>query len=191
MKNKTVKILVLCLCAALLSGIICSVAFAAGGNEKEEKTETAVKSADTAPDSAKASKDETVYVIADADGAVQKIIVSDWIKNTLGSASVNDSTALNDIVNVKGDETYTVGGNESRVWDAQGNDIYYQGNIDRELPVARKVSYLLDGKSVTPDELKGKSGKVTIRFDYENKQYETVKINGKDEKIYVPFAMLT
>jgi len=53
------------------------------------------------------------------------------------------------------------------------------------------VSYKLDGKTVSADELIGKSGKVTIRFDYKNKQYETVKINGKDEKIYVPFVMLT
>ena len=53
------------------------------------------------------------------------------------------------------------------------------------------VRYYLDGKSVSPEELKGKSGKVTIRFDYENRQYETVQINGVNQRIYVPFAMLT
>lgn len=77
------------------------------------------------------------------------------------------------------------------VWDAQGNDIYYQGNIQKELPVGLSVRYYLDGKSVSPEELKGKSGKVTIRFDYENRQYETVQINGVNQRIYVPFAMLT
>ena len=78
-----------------------------------------------------------------------------------------------------------------RVWDAQGNDIYYKGNIDKELPVKLSVSYKLDGKTVDPKTLAGKSGKVTIRYEYTNNQYETVDIDGKQEKIYVPFAMLT
>ena len=53
------------------------------------------------------------------------------------------------------------------------------------------VQYLLDGKAISPEELAGKSGRVTIRFNYENTQYETVEIDGAEEKIYVPFAMLT
>lgn len=93
--------------------------------------------------------------------------------------------------NVKGDETYTVGGDGARVWDAQGNDIYYQGSIEKELPVSLSVSYRLNGQSISPAELAGKSGRVTIRFDYKNNQYETVEIDGKQEKIYVPFVMLT
>ena len=78
-----------------------------------------------------------------------------------------------------------------KVWDAQGNDIYYQGDIQKELPVGMSVSYTLDGKTISADELAGKSGKVTIRFDYDNRQYETVQINGTNQRIYVPFAMLT
>ena len=77
------------------------------------------------------------------------------------------------------------------VWDAQGNDIYYQGDIQKELPVGLTVRYTLNGKAVSPEQLKGQSGKVTIRFDYENRQYETVQINGQNQRIYVPFAMLT
>ena len=136
-------------------------------------------------------KDETVYVLAGADGSVQKIIVSDWIKNTLGSSTLTDSSELENVENVKGDEGYTMDASNARVWDAAGNDIYYQGNIEKELPVTLKVSYTLDGKTVTPEELAGKSGKVVIRYDYQNNQYETVTVNGKQEKIYVPFAMLT
>lgn len=37
-----------------------------------------------------------------------------------------------------------------------------------ELPVAYKASYELDGKSVLPEELAGKSGHVTIRMEYSN-----------------------
>ena len=194
MKNKAMKILALCLCAVLLTGAVGGAVLAFGGDDKTEEqttTDTTDNTAEVKTENTDVSKDETVYVIAGADGSVKKVIVSDWIKNALKDATIEDSTALTDVVNVKGDESYTLGGGNSRVWDAEGNDIYYQGNIDKELPVTLKISYTLDGKSVTPEEIAGKSGKVTIRFDYENKQYETVKIGGKDEKIYVPFAMLT
>ena len=194
MKNKTMKILALCICVVMLTGALGGAVLALGGDDKEDKTEEPEKTAgveEAATENEEVSKDETVYVIAGADGSVKKVIVSDWIKNSLGEAVIDDSTELTDIENEKGDESYTPGGGNTRVWDAEGNDIYYQGNIDKELPVDLKISYKLDGKSVTPEELKGKSGKVTIRFDYENRQYETVKIGGKDEKIYVPFAMLT
>jgi len=65
------------------------------------------------------------------DGTVQKIIVSDWIKNTLSSEKITDVTELENTENIKGDESYTLGGNNTRVWDAQGNDIYYQGTIEK------------------------------------------------------------
>lgn len=65
-----------------------------------------------------------------------------------------------------------------------------RGGADK-LPIGMTVSYTLDGKNVTAQELAGKSGRVTIRFDYENRAYETVKIGEKNEKIYVPFALLT
>ncbi len=143
------------------------------------------------PNADRSVKDETVYVLASADGSVHKIIVSDWVKNALGSDTIDDVSTLSDIRNVKGDETFTLGGDNTCVWDATGNDIYYQGEIDRELPVSVAVSYTLDGQPITPNDLAGKSGKVTIRFDYTNNQYELVDIDGQQEKIYVPFAMLT
>ena len=131
------------------------------------------------------------FDLTGADGSVKKVIVSDWIKNALGSSTITDSGELKDVENVKGDESYTMNPDGMRVWDAQGNDIYCKGSIDKELPVNLSVSYKLDGKTVSADELAGKSGKVTIRFDYKNNQYQTVTIDGKNEKIYVPFAMLT
>lgn len=63
--------------------------------------------------------------------------------------------------------------------------------ISKALPVDLKVSYELDGKPVSAESLAGKSGKVTIRFDYTNNQYKNVSIDGKNTKIYVPFVMLT
>lgn len=190
------KPIVWALCAALLvgsaAGVVGTLTFT-----KDTKLQTAAPAQTggtaTAADSdtKTVDKDETVYVLAGADGSVQKIIVSDWIKNAIGSTTLTDVGTLGDVQNVKGDESYTMNGDNMRVWDAAGNDIYCQGTIEKELPVGMTVTYTLDGAAISPADLAGKSGKVTIRFDYQNRQYETVKIDGKDEKIYVPFAMLT
>lgn len=188
MNKKVTKIITICLCAALCLGGA-GVAFAQTGSKQESAQPTAAQKA--ADLQQKISKDETVYVLAGADGSVQKIIVSDWLKNELGSASLTDKSGLSNIENVKGDESYSINGDNMTVWDAQGNDIYYQGDIQKELPVGLTVRYTLNGKAVSPEQLKGQSGKVTIRFDYENRQYETVQINGQNQRIYVPFAMLT
>ena len=194
MKKPVMKALSITLCAVLALGGLGSVAYAVSTNgapapADSAPAETATKT--TPATGGKNVKDETVYVLASADGSVHKIIVSDWVQNALGSDLIDDVSALTNIENVKGNESYTLGGDNACVWDARGNDIYYQGEIDRELPVTVAVSYTLDGAPVSPEELAGRSGRVTIRFDYTNHQYELVDINGTQEKIYVPFAMLT
>ena len=135
-------------------------------------------------------KEETVYVIADNTGKEQKIIVSDHLINDDDKDTIEDASTLKDIENVKGDETFTQSGNKV-TWQADGNDIFYQGTSESELPVTQKLTYYLDGKEVTPEELAGKSGEVTIRFDYTNNQKVTAKIDGKDEDIYVPFMAVS
>ncbi len=137
------------------------------------------------------AKEETVYVIANADGSPEKLIVSDWLKNAMGSETLEDSTELTDIINVKGTESFEQKEGSLGVWDAAGNDIYYQGSIEKELPVDLKVTYQLNGRTVSPDELAGQSGKVKIRFDYTNRQKETVAVGEKEEELYVPFAVIT
>jgi len=136
------------------------------------------------------TKDEMVYVLSDANGAIKKVIVSDWLRNGKGDATLDDVSSLKDIENVAGDETFTQNGN-SLIWSADGGDIKYQGTTDAKPPVTVSVSYQLDGKDISADDIAGKSGRVTIRFDYENEQYEMKQIGGKDTKIYVPFVMLT
>ena len=143
------------------------------------------------PDEAEIFKDETVYVMAKADGTVDKIIVSDWIKNNKGADTIRDLSTVGDIENVKTDASFTLDSDNMRVWEANGEDLYLKGTGKQPLPVDLTVTYSLDGKVISPEALTGKSGKVTIRFDYTNNAYETVKINGKDERIYVPFLMMS
>ena len=190
MKNRATKFISLALCAVVLFAAVGTSAFALTGEGKESEDENQETTINASAE-AETSKDETVYVLAGADGTVQKIIVSDWIKNAMAADSLEDKTELSDIENIKGDESFTLGGDNSCVWDAQGNDIYYQGNIEKELPVQMSVCYTLDGQAIAPEALAGQSGHVTIRFDYQNMQYEEVLLDGKTKKIYVPFTMLT
>ncbi|MCI9141014.1 MAG: hypothetical protein HFH87_00130 [Lachnospiraceae bacterium] len=166
------------------------------GNKDTESTtkeKEAAKGKDTVKTGREAdiSKEETVYILAGSDGSPEKIIVSDWLQNAAGADTIKDRSELTDVENVKGDETCTTGTDSTQVWDAKGKDIYYQGNIEKELPVDIAVTYTLDGKKITPEALAGKSGKVTIRFDYENRQFEYVEVDGVRTKIYVPFAVMT
>lgn len=190
MKNRAIKFLSLALCAVVLFVEVGTSVFALTGEGKESEDENRTTTINASAE-AETSKDETVYILADADGTVQKIIVSDWIQNAMDADSLDDKTELSDIENIKGAESFTLGGDNSCVWDAQGNDIYYQGNIEKELPVRMSVHYNLDGQAIDPEALAGQSGHVTIRFDYQNKQYEEVLLGGETEKIYVPFSMLT
>ena len=76
-------------------------------------------------------------------------------------------------------------------WQADGNDIYYQGTTDKETPITQDITYYLDGKEITPENLAGKSGKVTIHYDYTNNEKVKTTIAGKEEEICVPFVALT
>ena len=163
--------------------------------EKEQKsqndTKTSSKEEKNSSKEIKYKKDETVYVLTDAVGSVDKIIVSDWIQNTAASKKVADKSELHDIRNVKGEESYVIDSENMKIWDANGKDIYYQGTIDKTLPVDLKLTYRLNGETVKPEKLAGKSGKITIRIDYTNNQKTSVLIDGKEEELCVPFIMLS
>lgn len=191
MNNTAKKVISIILCTSLITGTIGYGAYSAFDKKQNEHKTTVVMDEVKSGTQPEIIKDETVYVLAGADGDVRKVIVSDWLKNVSGADSLTDSSVLTDIENVKGDEKFTAGNDNSLVWESGGNDIYYQGYTDKELPVSFKVSYKLDGRDVAPEEIAGKSGRAVIRFDYTNNTSETAEINGKQEKLCVPYAMLT
>lgn len=137
-----------------------------------------------------ADKDESVYLISDANGNVNKTIVVDHLKNKDKKDTLEDASNLSDIENVKGKEKFTQSG-DKLTWQAGGKDIYYQGTATAEPPVTQKVTYYLDGKEISPEDLAGKSGKVKIRFDYTNTTSYTEKVNGEKQTVSVPFAAVT
>ncbi len=135
-------------------------------------------------------KEENVYVLSDAEGKVNKVIVSGWLKNPEKKNELVDETDLKNITNVKGDETFKTRDGKV-VWAAHGNDIFYQGTSDKDLPLAINISYRLNDKKISAKDLSGKSGKVTIRFDYTPKIYETVIVNKQKVKITPSFVVMS
>lgn len=135
----------------------------------------------------KMTKEETVYVITDASGSQKEAIVSDHLCNVNSLDTITDVTELKDIENVKGDEEFKKGSGNQIIWQADGNDIYYQGKTDEKAPVTLNIEYYLDGKKVSGSDLDGKSGDVKIKIKYENNCQVTV--DGRSVK--VPFVVMT
>lgn len=135
-------------------------------------------------------KDESVYVKADASGKVNETTVTEWLKNP-NNGKTEDVTELQNMENVKGDETYTTDSEGSVSWKSEGKDIYYQGTTDKELPVDVEITYTLDGKKVEAKDLKGKDGKLEMKVQYTNQSKETVDVSGESVEMYTPFAMVT
>jgi len=197
MKNTVIKGTALLLVLAMLASLA-----ACGKNESSNET---ASSTDTQDELTKAAmglltpgghsdsngKEETVYVLADASGNQNKVLVSTWLKNGSGSEELADVSSLTDIENTKGDESYTENGNGSITWASGGSDIYYQGTGTAELPLDVHISYQLDGKTVTPEELNGVSGHLTITFSYTNKSARSALINGEKTTLYSPCAVVS
>lgn len=168
MKNKKILAIVLSLTLVLsCAGVTTWAVYKNNTADSDDNTAQTVSTTSTDP----VTKDETVYVMTTADGKTKKVLVSDWIKNALPEEAQKAVSGLSDAENVK--------------------DNCWTGTMEKELPVDLSVSYKLDGKTVTSSNLAGKSGRVTIRFDYKNNQYETRTVNGVSQRIYVPFVALT
>lgn len=195
-KNKIMAGSMALVMAVSMAGVSCWHNMAAADVKAADKDVETLKEAaaealgDTDTKTDGVYKDETVYVKADASGKATDTTVSEWLKNP-GSGSFEDISCLKDIKNVKGDETFSQKGKDSVTWEAEGNDIYYQGKSEEALPVEVNITYKLDGKKIPAEKLKGKSGKLTIHIDYKNHSRQTVQVDGKDVEMYTPFTMVT
>ena len=134
------------------------------------------------------TKEETVYSKAKSNGETYQTIVSTHLKNGDEEDILKDLTDLINIENTNGDETFTQNG-EELTWNANGSDIYYQGESKKELPIKCKITYTLDGKEISAEDLAGKSGKVKITIEYENEDAHEIYINGRKQTLYTPFTV--
>lgn len=154
------------------------------GTEEEETEEDSESSMEK-------DKTETVYIKSDAEGNTKEITVETMLKHSSDGADILDRSNLTNIRNTKGDEEYSQGSDGSLIWENKGEDISYKGTSDQEPPVKVKVSYYLDGEPISPANLAGKSGRVKIRFDYENTASQTVTVKKKEYEIKTPFLAVS
>lgn len=193
MKNREFRMLVAgTLLAALTVGSLAGSPVYA--KEKEQTAQTSESTSvqtdkkdntkkETAKSSTKPVKDETVYAKIGANGTVKSVIVSDQLNNVENVSEIKDMSVLKEIQNVKGDENFSSSG-QNLVWEGDGQNIVYQGTTDKTLPVGLDITYTLDGKEISAEEMEGKSGHLVMRYTYKNTSEEE---NGT----YVPFLMAT
>lgn len=132
------------------------------------------------------TKDETVYTKLNADGSEKMTIVSEHIKNDDEAKTLEDLTTLSNIMNVNGDETFTLDGDKI-TWNSEGNDIYYQGKTDKQLPISMKITYEFNGEESTVEKMLGQEGTVKIHIQYMNNEKRVYQ----GEELYVPFVAMT
>ena len=135
-------------------------------------------------------KEETVYVLLDANGNKTDTIVSEWLKNPEGAQTMYDSTKLKDVEVVKGNASYTQD-DDMLVWNSDGGDIYYQGKSDKEVPVNVEVTYTLNDAKVDATEIDHASGHLVVNYNYTNNYAGEMVIDGERRTVYQPFAMMT
>ena len=140
---------------------------AANGSEGD-KTELVFNPPVDTPFVTPGEKDESVYVKADAAGRPTEKTVEVVLKKIEWADPIEDRSNLREIKNTEGNEEYTEAGEGRYLWQNNGEDIHYKGKSDQALPVNVRITYYLEGQEVSAEKIAGKTGKVKIRFDYEN-----------------------
>ena len=135
------------------------------------------------------TKDETVYTKLNNNSESYSTIVSDKLSNDNNDEFLKDITDLLNLENTNGDEKFSQDG-ENITWEAQGKNIQYRGETNKSLPVTCHIKYELDGNKVEAKDIVGKTGKVKITLEYTNNEVHTVKVNGKNVKMYTPFVVV-
>lgn len=120
-----------------------------------------------------AVKNETVYVLLNHQGEVtdQRIVNRIYDKADPDAGFITDYGTYLFFENMTAADTPQV--EENRLlWPAKalaGEDLYYEGKVDKTLPLEIEVLYYLDGAEVTPEYLAGKSGRLELVFNFTNR----------------------
>ena len=137
----------------------------------------------------------------DKKKALSLLLVMTMSANIAGCAFTTDDVKNTDPIAKYGTSTIAYSGDFGKpvntsetfyvISDAEGNIKELSGCEESDIPVSVKISYYLNGNRIKPEDLAGKSGKVTIRFDYDNHVKTNISINGKTEEITVPITMMS
>ena len=134
--------------------------------------------------SAETAKHERVYVVVNHNGEVQTLLDNVHLENGDALDMISDRSMLTDIENVGGHETFILDG-ETLTWQANGSSIIYQGTSDKRPDVLPTVSFTLDGKEATAEEIKNAQGVVTMDVSFmmaENVPYLALSLMPIDDE---------
>lgn len=131
-------------------------------------------------------KRETIYSTLNPSGEKTKMTVSNHL-SFLDQSKIEDETTLKNILNIGGNETFFVNGNRL-TWNTQEKDIYYEGEIEKELPIRTTIRYYLNDEEKELKDILGTSGTIKIQIHFENLEKQTVNVNGKNTELSTPFV---
>ena len=116
-------------------------------------------------------KEEVIYIMTDASGSVSTV---DAV-NIFGKGSVTDYGTYSSVKMLNTTDSIKQDGDKV-TFSTDKDKVYYQGTMENaEIPWNIKFTYTLDGKEIAPEDLAGKSGKLTIgiKIDKNNKCEES------------------
>ena len=153
-KNKKIFAAVLALILALAQTIS-----AADGAEADLTPAPAQNAAEIS------EKNETIYARLSQNGDVSGVYAVNHF-NVARAGKITDYGAYDTVLNLTDLEPVVLDGETSAVWLFAGaGDYYYQGNLSaKKLPWTYAISYTLDGKQVSPEDLAGAAGEIEISF---------------------------
>ena len=110
-----------------------------------------------------AQKDENVYVNLNQDGSVSGVyVVNEY--DLAEETDITDYGNYDSVKNLTTDKELKVSNDKVEI-QAPAGKFYYQGNLkNAEVPWNISISYQLDGKELSAENLAGKSGKLEIKI---------------------------
>ena len=136
-------------------------------------------------------KSETVYAVLGNDGTYSGATVVNAFTQDGQIVDYGDYVSLQ---NLMGPENPLVDG-DMITWPAEATQglerFLYQGDTNRALPFSIHIAYYLNGQSVAPRDIAGKTGELTIEITAKNKTGTGEMDALSDREIFTPFAVQT
>lgn len=105
-------------------------------------------------------KEEVIYVMTDAEGNVENVNVV----NIFGRGDVTDYGDYSSVKMLTSTESITQDGDKI-TFTTEKDKVYYQGTLENaQIPWNIEITYALEGKEISPEELAGQSGALKIHI---------------------------
>ena len=111
-----------------------------------------------------AAKEEVIYANLDASGDVEGVYAVN-IFDVPEKTVIVEHGAYTDVKNLVSREEIVKTGDDSYTVEFGPGKLYLQGNLaDTDLPWIFEITYALDGKQMSPEEIAGRAGHVTMHI---------------------------